>query len=169
MRAMTDLTYSRRIAGLLRRAPWLVRALYPLYQLTRPRVTMGVVGVLFDDLGRVLLAEHVYHPRLPWGLPGGAINRGEDPMAALQREMREELAIEVAVGVPLLVERTYFGHVDLAFMCHGHVEPVVSSSEILDFKWCRRNEIPPITNFQQRALNRAYMYFDSTAELAYDL
>lgn len=169
MRAMTDPTRPRRIASLLRRAPWIIGVLYPFYQLTRPRVTMGVVGVLLDDVGRVLLAEHVYHPRLPWGLPGGAINRGEDPAAALQREMREELGIEVTVGVPLLVERTYLGHVDLAFLCHGHVEPSVSSPEILDFSWYRRGDVPPITNFQRRALDRAYKYFDSTVGVAYDL
>lgn len=169
MRAMTDPTRPRRIAGLLRRAPWIIGLLYPFYQLTRPRVTMGVVGVLLDDLGRVLLAEHVYHPRMPWGLPGGAINRGEDPADALQREMREELGIEVTVGIPLLVERTYLGHVDLAFMCHGQVQPLVSSPEILDFNWYRRSDVPALTNFRRRALDRAYRYFDTTGKQPYDI
>ncbi|MEM9291255.1 MAG: NUDIX domain-containing protein [Acidobacteriota bacterium] len=38
------------------------------------------------------------NPPLAWEFPGGKIEPGEDPRSALQRELREELALEVLVG-----------------------------------------------------------------------
>lgn len=156
MSVMTDLTRRRKFAMLLKRRPGVIRALYPFYQLTRPRFTMGVVGVVFDAQVRVLLAEHVYHPLVPWSIPGGGVNGGEDPAVAVMREYLEELAMPVTVQQPLLVERTYFRHVDVAFLCTSNAQPVVSSGEILDARWFSRDSLPPVTQFQYRALMRAY-------------
>jgi ADP-ribose pyrophosphatase YjhB (NUDIX family) len=156
MFVMTDLTRRRRFARLLQRTPAVIRALYPFYQLTRPRFTMGVVGVVFDAQYRVLLAEHVYHPLVPWSIPGGGVDGGEDPAVAVMREYLEELAMPVQVVRPLLIERTYFRHIDVAFLCTSDARPVVSSSEILDARWFEREGLPQITQFQFRALMCAY-------------
>jgi 8-oxo-dGTP pyrophosphatase MutT (NUDIX family) len=55
----------------------------------------GVSACIFDEAGRVLLAHHV-DTRI-WALPGGAVEPDEDPAAALTREVREELGIEVTL------------------------------------------------------------------------
>ena len=47
-----------------------------------------------DDAGRLLLVRHVEGR---WQLPGGAIDPGEHPEAAIRRECREEAAIEIEV------------------------------------------------------------------------
>ncbi len=60
-------------------------------------------GALFlDDEGRVLLVEPTYQPR--WGIPGGAVERGETPREACARELREELGLELPVGRLLVVD-----------------------------------------------------------------
>lgn len=169
MTDMTNLTRRRRFARLLQRRPGVIKALYPFYQLTRARFSMGVAGVLFDAHGRILLAEHVYHPMVPWGIPGGGVNGGEDPAIAIMREFFEELAMPIQVLEPLLVEKTYFRHVDVAFLCHSNAEPVVSTSELLDAKWFARDELPQLTQFQYRAVMRAYTLVEIEPRLRHDL
>lgn len=67
-------------------------------------------GVLRDADGRVLLAgrlrDHPFAGR--WEFPGGKIETGETPEAALRRELCEELGIEIVTYRHLLaVEHDY--------------------------------------------------------------
>ncbi|HKR18532.1 MAG TPA: 8-oxo-dGTP diphosphatase MutT [Stellaceae bacterium] len=62
--------------------------------------TVGITVVcvaLIDTDGRVLLAERPAGKPLAglWEFPGGKINAGETPEAALIRELHEELGIDV--------------------------------------------------------------------------
>jgi 8-oxo-dGTP pyrophosphatase MutT (NUDIX family) len=52
-------------------------------------VALGVHALIVDGDGRVLLARHSYMKG--WSLPGGGVGRGEPPLTALLRELREEL------------------------------------------------------------------------------
>jgi 8-oxo-dGTP diphosphatase len=55
-----------------------------------------VSALLLDDDGRVLLARRAFEPaRGKWDLPGGFLEEGEEPLAALRRELREEAGIEI--------------------------------------------------------------------------
>lgn len=58
-----------------------------------PRFPVSVKGVVFIGK-RVVLLEN---ERAEWELPGGRLERGEDPEDCLRREMREELSIGVEV------------------------------------------------------------------------
>jgi 8-oxo-dGTP pyrophosphatase MutT (NUDIX family) len=74
-----------RVADAVRRQWWRIR---------RPRRSSAVV-IAFDERGRVLLVRHSYGPRV-WSVPGGGVNRGEDPAHAAMREIREELGCGLA-------------------------------------------------------------------------
>ena len=57
-----------------------------------------VCAVIEDGSGRVLVAQRPAHKHLAlkWEFPGGKVEPGESPEAALHRELREELGCEVA-------------------------------------------------------------------------
>jgi ADP-ribose pyrophosphatase YjhB (NUDIX family) len=65
-----------------------------------------VVGVAIRDDGQVLLHRAEWEPF--WSLPGGRVELMEPSAVALQREMMEELDVEVSVGRLLWVIENFF-------------------------------------------------------------
>nr|WP_189333797.1 NUDIX hydrolase [Actinoplanes ianthinogenes] len=63
---------------------------------------MGAGALLSDQFGRVLLVEPTYVPY--WEIPGGSVEAGESPYAAVNRELREELGVLVRVGRLLVTD-----------------------------------------------------------------
>lgn len=145
----------RRVSRLIQQAPWLASPGMLLWRWRQARFSAGVAGVIFNPAGRVLLVEHVFHPHAPWGLPGGWVDRREDPAAALQREMREELSLQVMVGPVLLVELDFGNHLDLAYLCYANGAIGELSSELLDFGWFDTTNLPRLHKFHYRAILRA--------------
>jgi 8-oxo-dGTP diphosphatase len=68
---------------------------------TRP--PLRVVCALIERDGRVLMAQRPAHKHLggKWEFPGGKIDPGETPEAALHRELREELGVSIVILRPL--------------------------------------------------------------------
>lgn len=74
-------------------SPAPVRRRYP----DRPLVGVGVA--VFDAAGRVLLVKRGRPPRAgQWGLPGGLLELGEQLADGARREVREECAVDIAIG-----------------------------------------------------------------------
>ncbi len=88
-----------------------------------PPAALPVVAAVIEDAhGRVLVAQRPAHKHLAlkWEFPGGKIDAGESPEAALARELREELGvtIEVLHGLPRFTHD--YGDVSIAmipFVC----------------------------------------------------
>lgn len=68
--------------------------------MTRGR-RIRVVGAVIVSGGEVLAAQRGASMSLPglWEFPGGKVEAGEAPQAALRREIREELSVDIRVGI----------------------------------------------------------------------
>jgi 8-oxo-dGTP diphosphatase len=100
---------------------------------------------------RILLAQHCQHGQAWWCLPGGAVERGETPAAAVLRELAEECQVRGTV-VRQLSHLTY-GPSDEAFTFEvaigdqeptlGHDPDVAPGEEVLvAVRWLALDEIP---------------------------
>jgi ADP-ribose pyrophosphatase YjhB (NUDIX family) len=144
-----------QLAQIIRRTPALMLLPYYTYRFFQPKYSVGVIGVVMNGEGKILLVEHVFHPRLPWSLPGGWINFNEDPAEAVERELSEELSLTVDAHRLLLMERTQFNHLDIAYLCQAKSEIGTLSYELLAYKWFAPDELPQLHGFHYQAIQRA--------------
>ncbi|TLM65331.1 MAG: NUDIX domain-containing protein [Deltaproteobacteria bacterium] len=64
----------------------------------RQHIKTSVVACIVDDGGHVLLTRRCIEPFCgQWVMPGGKIDHGEPLHAALRREVREEVGLEVRI------------------------------------------------------------------------
>mgnify|MGYP000906142120 FL=1 len=61
--------------------------------------TINLAGcIMLDDQQRILMLHRNTPKRTQWEIPGGKIEAGESAEAAAQREVREELGLEVIIS-----------------------------------------------------------------------
>jgi ADP-ribose pyrophosphatase YjhB (NUDIX family) len=120
--------------------------------------TVGSIGVLEHE-GAVLLVRLAYRDH--WGLPGGLLKRGEHAVAAMIREVHEEVGLVVEpVGVPTVVVEPKVRRVDVVFRCRAvdGVDPASaapSSPEILETRWWPLDALPRLQHEAATALRAA--------------
>ncbi len=101
---------------------------------TAPPFQVIGVGLVFDRSGRVLIDQRLEQGLLGgmWEFPGGKQEPGEAIADTIARELREELAIEVAVEEELIRMDHTYSHKRLRFVVHlcrhlaGEPQPLAS-------------------------------------------
>jgi 8-oxo-dGTP diphosphatase len=141
----------RFLSVIWRKAPRLVRRWG--VRLVQPRFMVTVGAVILDGEGRVLLLKHVFRPGAGWGIPGGFINRKEDPESALRRELAEEIGIELE-GVEVAFARNlgFVDQVEIIYRCDARGEPNPRSVEVSRLGWFRPGELPEGISSDQKML-----------------
>jgi 8-oxo-dGTP diphosphatase len=112
------------------------------------KVTHVVAGALFDTQGRVLIAQRPpgKHMAGGWEFPGGKLEPGEDRFAGLQRELKEEIGVDLLQAEPLIsyehrfADRAVF--LDLWWVNEYSGEPQSLDSQAL--KWVRLDELAEV-------------------------
>lgn len=79
-----------------------------LQQPAEERRILRVVAAIVKRGGRVFVARRAAHKSNAgrWEFPGGKVEGGEEPRAALRREWREEFSLELHVGEHWMTTRT---------------------------------------------------------------
>lgn len=126
-----------------RRLPLVVQRL--AVRVVTPNFTVGVIGLVTVDGSQVLLVRPSY--RNGWVPPGGFLNRGEEPLPALERELREELALDLdfAPWHRAAFDRARQG---VAFISVATLPSEVAvqprSAEIVEVGWFPIDDLPPM-------------------------
>jgi ADP-ribose pyrophosphatase YjhB (NUDIX family) len=139
------------LGALWRRTPGRLRRLS--VSLSQARFTVTTGAVIVDDDNRVLLLKHVFRTGSGWGIPGGFMNKGEQPEAAIRREVREEIGLGLD-RLELAFVRTLkqAGQVEIYFRAapRGASEP--RSIEIKSAEWFKPDELPEGLSHDQRKI-----------------
>lgn len=125
--------------------------------LTESRFTVTVGAVVSDQAGRILLLQHRFRPGQQagggWGIPGGFVKTGEQPEAAIRRELREEIGLEVEnleLAFARALER--YRQIEIIFRCSAKTEVQTQSREISRAEWFTPDDLPPGLSDDQRNL-----------------
>jgi 8-oxo-dGTP diphosphatase len=154
---MSKLLSSRRLTLLWGRLPLPRRARTAIIWLLSPKFTVGVMGLVRDDEGRVLLLKHTYRPGRPWGLPGGGLRLGESLEDCIRREVREEANLRVQV-VELLSAAAHYDRqlVDMIFACRPcpgeSLDAFRPNAEIAEARFFPLDDLPTDMSRSQRKL-----------------
>lgn len=103
-----------------------------------------VAALIFDAAGRVLATKCAPHKHGGgWEFPGGKIEPGESPSAAIEREIAEELGVHVVAGDVLHTVERDFPSSHLRMRC---IVCVIESGEIelrehTDMRWLTVEEL----------------------------
>jgi len=125
--------------------------------MSHPRFAVTAGAVVTDGRGRALLLKHRFRPGSGWGMPGGFIEKNEQPEDALRRELREEVGLEIE-HTRLLAVRAFKEpkQIEIVFSCKAAGDTDQLSFEIQRIAWFRPDELPPeLPKDQAQLIKRA--------------
>jgi 8-oxo-dGTP diphosphatase len=107
--------------------------------------TVIVTASLIIEQGKVLVTQRKKNSShgLLWEFPGGKVKEGEDPREALRRELKEELDVEVEVG--MIFDAVFYSYPEypillLVYRCRiekGSLNPIGCH----DLRWVTLKEL----------------------------
>ena len=116
-----------------------------LIHMGEARFMVGVLGIVLDGDGRVLLFRHTYRPFNPWGLPSGLMKPGESPGDAIVREIKEETGLDTEVlGIIEVRGRSRPQRVDVWMRCGTPTGVPRLSAEVDEMGFFALDRLPPL-------------------------
>jgi ADP-ribose pyrophosphatase YjhB (NUDIX family) len=134
-----------------------------LVRLIVAKYIVGAVALVRDSeapgAGRLLLLRQP--PGVGWSLPAGLLERGERPIDGCARELAEESGVvlrpdELVPAVPNAVVHSRGRWVDVVFdatVPASTTQFTVDGAEVLEARWHRLDNLPPLTPPTARLLS----------------
>jgi 8-oxo-dGTP diphosphatase len=123
--------------------------------LVEPRFMVTVGAVVLDERKRVMLLNHEFRAGSGWGIPGGFLEQGEQPLEALRRELREEVGLELDAAEIINVRTLRRPQqVEIHFLCRARAgeRATPQSMEINSVGWFDADGLPPELPADQRRI-----------------
>ncbi|MFC3982831.1 NUDIX hydrolase [Streptosporangium jomthongense] len=121
--------------------------------------SVSVAGVIIDDQGRALLIQRRDNGH--WEAPGGILERDEDIVSGLLREVREETGLEVEpVALTGVYKNMPRGIVALVFRCRAVGGQLTENDESRAFRWANADQVRELASeaFAVRVLDAMSMH-----------
>lgn len=120
---------------------------------TNARFTVTAGAIVFNDSGQVLLLKHRFRAGSGWGIPGGFLEAGEQPLDALRRELREEVGMEIK-DPEVFAARSFRKprQVEVLFRCRANGPVQARNMEIERAEWFSVKSLPEGLPKDQRLL-----------------
>jgi ADP-ribose pyrophosphatase YjhB (NUDIX family) len=120
-----------------------------------PSFMVGAMALIQDEQARILVLEHTYRRKLPWGLPGGWLKHAESPEVGLAREVFEETGLRVSVDQLLAADFWRRSQLDMLYRCTVVAGTFHASDETARAYWLGIDELPPLLPNQLHLLRKA--------------
>jgi 8-oxo-dGTP diphosphatase len=128
---------------------------------TQPRFHVTAGAVITNAEGRVLLLKHVFRPGSGWGIPGGFLEKGEQPDDAVRRELREETGMELEAVEIAFIRALKNGRVEVIYRCRARgQEAAPQGYEIKSAEWFPPDDLPAGLSQDQRLIIRRALNHD---------
>ncbi len=109
-----------------------------------PHKQIGV-AVIWDRERRILIDRRLDKGEMAglWEFPGGKLEAGETVAECIEREIREELEIDIAVGDRLIIVKHHYNNFKVTLFVHhcqylsGTPKPIACQ----EFRWVRIAEL----------------------------
>ena len=110
--------------------------------------TINVVAAIICNGDRIFATQRGYGDyKDGWEFPGGKIEAGEKPEAALKREIKEELEADIVVGDHLITIEMDYPEFHLSMLCFWAELTSGSQPKLLEHeaaKWLSVNELDSV-------------------------
>ena len=122
-------------------------------RLAHTHFTVTAGAIIFNREGQILLLKHRFRAGSGWGLPGGFLEAGEQPIDALRRELREELSLEIQ-DVEIFTARSFRKPKQVEVLFRGRAEGLITphTMEVERAEWFSRDALPEGLPRDQRRL-----------------
>lgn len=111
-----------------------------LFRVPRARI------LVWNENGELLLVRN-WAGTQQWGLPGGGVERGENPEAAAKRELYEEVGVDVVIETLAYVATIQYQYEAVIYATRITKDAVPAKPhnpwEITDLQWFSPKDLPP--------------------------
>ncbi len=125
-------------------------------RIIRPLFQVFAAAVILDQNNNILLVKTTYQRIHPWGLPGGGLEYGEHPEAAVVREVWEETGLTVCIDKFLLVNSWLPDRVGLYYLCRITNGTFTPSDEVSEFNYFSVDALPDVRPLDLEIIKRLY-------------
>ncbi len=107
-----------------------------------------VAGLVRDERGQILMSRRRADQPMPglWEFPGGKVEPGESPVAALEREGREELGCDLEVG--RIHEVVFHSYADFDLVMLVYAARILRGTprplEVAEIAWLEAARLPEL-------------------------